>query len=97
MSELVRNPEDGFSHDGAHILQVKDTPEPEPDPLAEQPGSTPSPSTDEKPAGACKCPPQAACKCEQAALPLTRQYVKSLLEHLHGQVSINSRRNKVRI
>ena len=78
-----------LSERAVYILQVKETPESEPDPQAQQPSSTPTPSADEKPTGSsCKCPPQTACKCEQAALPLTRQYVKSLLDHLHGQVSI---------
>lgn len=40
----------------------------------------------EKPTGTARCPVQKECKCNQAGLPLTRQYVKSLIEHLHGQM-----------
>ena len=41
----------------------------------------------ETPTGTARCPVQKECKCNQAGLPLTRQYVKSLIEHLHGQVT----------
>ena len=48
----------------------------------------PSPSSSEQSQVATTdCQSKKACKCEQAGLPLMRQYVKSLLGHLHGQVT----------
>ena len=36
----------------------------------------------------CHCEPQKECICEQAALPLLRQYVKSILTHVGKKVNL---------